>query len=506
MSVKKKPIPILSSEKIRALDQYTIENEPINSIDLMERASKAFVAWFVKAYNMSRLVKVFCGTGNNGGDGLAISRLLLDYGYSVQAFYIGNAETGSEDFKINRERLIKMIDVINIKTESDFPEIENDNIVIDGIFGSGLSRPVVGIFGELIEYLNRKESAAKIAIDIPSGLFDHVHSSDGAIFMANHTISFQVPKLAFFMPQNDQYCGHIELVDIGLHQQYLSTIEEKYYLVDRFMIKHLIKKRPRFMHKGLAGKCLIVSGSEGKMGAVVLATRACMRAGAGLVTAGIPKIGLNILQTAVPEAMVDPIGNDLISLVPKIVQYDAIGIGPGMGTHDETQIVLKQIIDSAEVPLVIDADALNIISTNLDWLELLPRHSILTPHPGEFKRLVGEWENDFDRLNKQVEFSIKYAVVILLKGAFSSISTPEGHVYFNPTGNPGMATGGSGDVLTGIITSLMGQGYNSVESSLIGGYLHGLSGDLYVEVYSEEGILAGDLIDWIPRAFSEIKK
>lgn len=497
---------ILSAEQIRLADKHTIENEPITSLLLMERASKAFVAWFTKSFNLTRPVKIFCGTGNNGGDGMAIGRLLSDYGYKVQAFYIGDDKKGTPDFVTNLEKLKRLLDVVQITDPKQFPDISGKDIVVDGIFGSGLSRKVQRIHAELINYLNGSKAHKKIAIDIASGLFSDTHSDKRAVMKVDHTISFQVPKLAFVLPQSAPHTGDLEIVDIGLNAEFIAGQETNYALLNLEAIRGILKQRPKFAHKGMMGKCLLMAGSYGKMGAALLAAKACLRAGSGLLTVAIPKCGYDIMQSGVPEAMVEVCGIEHLSECPATNQYNAVGVGPGLSTHPDAQEVLESLIKQLKVPVVLDADALNILSENQSLLSNLPSGSILTPHPGEFERLVGTWKNDFDRLEIQRNFSLQHQVIVLLKGAHSSISTPDGQVYFNTSGNPGMATAGSGDVLTGMITSFMGQGYNSVESTLLGGYLHGLSGDLYIEEHSEEGLIAGDLVDFLPKTFKKVNE
>ena len=496
---------ILKAEQIRKIDQFTIENQPIRSIELMEEASKAFVSWFLKKHGTRNQVKVFCGTGNNGGDGLAISRLLLESGCEVKTYFIGTASNGSEDFQVNLDRLKKLCDSILIKSESDFPIINHSDVVIDGIFGSGLSRPVKGLHAALISHINRACAINVIAIDIASGLYCDQNTPSEVIIKCTETVSFQIPKLAFYLPQNDDFTGNLFVVDIGLDQNHIAAQKTDYYLITPEFIKSIFKTREKNAHKGMMGRNLIVAGSKGKIGAVVLTTRACLRSGAGLVTTYLPQCGYEIIQGAAPEAMViTDASQNMISDAPDIEGYNAIGIGPGIGVSKLAIEALIKLLAKANQPLVLDADALNIIAEG-DLMELVPEKSILTPHPREFSRLVGNWNNDFERLEKQIEFSKKHKVILLLKGAHTSISNVDGTVFFNTTGNPGMATGGSGDVLTGIVTGLFRQGYDSLEAALLGAYLHGLAGNLYANENSEEGLIASDLIDFLPKSFSEIR-
>lgn len=496
---------ILSSEQIRKVDQFTIQNQPIASIDLMEKASKAFVSWFLKKHGVRNLIKVFCGTGNNGGDGMVISRLLIEYGCEVEVYLIGSISNGTEDFRINLERLKKMHNPVELKKEEDFPVLSQNDLILDALFGSGLTRPVKGLHFSLINHINASGTTKVIAVDIASGLYSDQNASGEMSVKCTETVTFQIPKLAFYLPQNDESTGDLFVVDIGLDQNYIAGQKTDHYLITPEFIKSIFKTREKYTHKGKMGRNLIIAGSKGKIGAAVLTTRACLRAGAGLVTVYLPECGYEIIQGAAPEAMVitDADQNELTH-IPDIERYNAIGVGPGIGRSKATVEALITLLKRANQPLVLDADALNIIAEE-GLMEFVPENSILTPHPREFKRLVGDWNNDFERLDKQIEFSKKYKVVLLLKGAHTSISNIDGKVIFNTTGNPGMATGGSGDVLTGIVIGLFGQGYDSLEATLLGAYLHGLAGNLYAKENSEEGLIAGDLIEFLPKSFSAIR-
>jgi len=309
------------------------------------------------------------------------------------------------------------------------------------------------------------------------------------------------------MQENHEYVQDWATADIGLHQNYLANTAAAYEYVDHDYVKGMLRKRPKFAHKGDFGKSLIISGSFGKMGATVLCAKACVKAGAGLVTAHVPNCGYQILQTSIPEVMVTTdFGERFLTGLPEIKEYDAIGIGPGIEKHIDTYEVISQLVSRYTRPVVFDADAINIMANEKSFLKMLPEGSILTPHPGEFKRITGFWENDFEKLEQQIALSEEYKIFIVLKGAHTTISTPEGKVYFNSTGNPGMATGGTGDVLTGIITSFLGQGYVPKEAAILGVYLHGLAGDIAAENLGEECLMASNIIDYLPQAFKEIKE
>ncbi len=495
-------LKILNSEQIRKHDQFTIREEPISSIDLMERASRAFVSWFLERYDATQKVGIICGTGNNGGDGIAIARLLHEWNYPVKVWIVRGGVKESPDFTANLKRLEK-ISVEEITTIADSNLFSDRTILIDAIFGSGLSRPVEGIYSTVIDFLN-KSKAIKLAVDIPSGLLADQHSV-GMIFQAHHTISFQHPKLAFIMPENQAYVGEWHLVDIGLNKKFLKEVESSYSLTTLKSAKRILKPRSRFDHKGNYGHALLIAGSTGKMGASILSAKAAMRAGLGLLTVHVPQSGYSIIQTAVPEAMAT-IDQSADYFSGREVEdfYDTIGIGPGLGQATESVKGLEEILQKFKKPYVIDADALNILSANPALQKLIPAGSILTPHPGEFERLAGSWRNDFDRLEKLKELANRIQSVVILKGAYSTIATPDKKVFFNSTGNPGMATGGSGDVLTGILTSLLAQGYQSEQAAILGVFLHGLAGDLAAREKGQNSLIAGDIIDYVPNAFKKI--
>ena len=445
--------------------------------------------------------------GNNGGDGLAIARLLIKDGYhSIYPFIIRHSPKGSSDFEMNEERLKFLAPVHHIENANQFPKIENGAIIIDAIFGSGLSRPVDGISGEIIELIN-KSSAKIYAVDIPSGMFcDKLNSENDLVIRSTVTYTFHAPKLTFLLPQNEKYVPAFEVLDIGLNKEYEAAIDSPYEYIDENLVHSLIKKRTKFSNKGTYGHALICAGSYGKMGAAVLSTQAALRSGAGLVTAYVAKTGYQILQISCPEAMVLT-GEDenIISQMQDFSKFSALGIGPGIGNDPATVEFMGSLLKTAGKPLVLDADALNIISANRYLRDMLPHGSILTPHPGEFKRLVGEWENDLQKLEKQIEFTEQYKVVTVVKGAHTSVSIPGGKVYFNSTGNAGMAKGGSGDVLTGVITALLAQGYAAHIASITGVYIHGLAGDEAAAHIGQTGMTARDIIHYLPTAFARFE-
>lgn len=482
---------IINSEQTKLADQFTIENEPIASIDLMERASEAFVEAILPKIDQNQSIDVVCGIGNNGGDGLAVTRILQLKGFQARAILIKPAKAKlSQDSQINFKRL-QNVQVISEQNPNGL--FEDTDVIIDAIFGSGLNRPVKGFFSEIIGQINQSK-ATIISIDIPSGMFgDELSAENSSIICADFVVSFQRPKLSFFLPESDQFIKEWETVDIGLGEDFIQNLDSNYFIIDD-SVKHLLKNRKRFSHKGTYGHSLIIAGSYGKMGAAVLSTKACLRSGAGLVTAYIPKCGYEIMQTAVPEAMcLTDQETHIITNTPDLRNYQSIGIGPGIGTQEQTKHFLIELLDKTKQPLVLDADALNVIAEEKLY-EFLPKNSILTPHPGEFERLVGKWNNSMERIELQLEFSKKYNCYVVLKDAHTTISTPEGKVYFNTSGNPGMATGGSGDVLTGIITGLLAQNYSSLEAALIGVYYHGVAGDKAAAIRGQKALIASDII------------
>lgn len=495
-------LKILTSKQIKELDAYTILHEPIASIDLMERASEAFVNWFTIQFTAPRKIGIICGTGNNGGDGLAIARLLGELNYPVKVWVVRGTAPTTKDFNINFERIKGKLDMYDIVNTSDQGLFSDRDIVIDAIFGSGLSRPAEGIYEQAVNCIN-KSIAIRIAVDVPSGLFADQPSS-GKIVKADFTISFQLPKLAFLLPENNSCVGDWKIVDIGLSKNFLRSADTSYFYLTRKIVKEKIRKREKFDHKGKYGHALLIAGSFGKMGASVLSAKACLRAGVGLLTVHVPTTGYSIIQTSVPEAMASiDLHENFFSSELKLDQFASLGIGPGLGQSKETVNAFAKILKQGR-PLVIDADGLNIISTAAELIKLIPQGSILTPHPKEFERLVGQWQNDFERLEKQKRLSTETKSVIILKGAHSSIATPDGKVYFNSTGNPGMATGGSGDVLTGILTGLLAQGYSATDAAIVGVYIHGLSGDFAAREKGQHSLIASDLIDFLPAAFKSI--
>ena len=494
---------ILNADANRRWDEFTIQNEPVSSIDLMERAAQKCVEWLDLNGFLSNSFHIFCGKGNNGGDGLAIARLLFNRNCPVKVYILEFGHLGTEDFQENLHRLHELdIEIVFIQDETLFHELNKEDVVIDCLYGTGLNRPLDGISEKLVQYLNQS-GCRIISIDIPSGLATDQSIKGYSAIKALHTLSFQVPKLAFFLSENESAIGNVHILDIGLHPGFLLKLDTDFEWTDISLVKQIYRPRNRFSHKGTFGHALLVAGSHGKMGAAVLAAKACLRSGVGLLTCQIPECGYNIMQTTVPEAMVSTDVNMNVNtkMDSSLEPYKCIGMGPGIGKAPETKSLLENILIKFINPFVLDADALNILSENPEMISLIPPNSILTPHPKEFERLFGPTDNEKERIELARLKAKELNVVIVLKGHHSLIATPAGKGYFNTTGNAGMATGGTGDVLTGILTGLLTQGYDPVHAAILGVYLHGLSGDLAAQKISQEALIAQDLVDYLGEAF-----
>lgn len=501
---------ILTSTQIRELDKYTIEHEPIKSIDLMERAAKALTRAITSQWGDNMNVVAFAGPGNNGGDALAVARMMADQGYSVKAYLFNISNKLSADCAANKERLEKMpqVEFIEVVDEFDPPQLDAKTLVIDGLFGSGLSKPLTGGFASLVKYIN--QSDCKVAsIDVPSGLMteDNSYNTRTNIICAAATFTLQQKKLSFLFPENQQFIGKLRILDIRLSAEGMSQTEALYEVAEEEDVRSLLKPRGAFWHKGQAGTALLVAGSYGMAGAAVLAARACLRSGAGKVITHVPRRNNDIMQISVPEAIVSSDASENAFTEPVSANdFDAMGIGPGLGTGEATATAFISQIKMAQVPMVIDADGLNILASHRAWFQRLPVGTILTPHPLEFSRLAGVRFNDgYEQLSKAVEMAQTMQIYIILKGHYSAVCMPDGKVMFNPTGNAGMATAGSGDVLTGVITALLARGYNQKEACILGAYLHGLAGDLAAEELGMESLTAGDIIRYLPKAFMRLE-
>lgn len=497
---------LLSSSQIKQWDAYTCREQRISSLELMERAATACLNWLGEHGYLKCSFIVFCGKGNNGGDGLALARLLLAKGAAVKVFILDAEAKPSPDFSANLQRLEQTgLSVQYLKTGDALPETNKTEVLIDALFGSGLNRPLEGQAAQTVERIN-SAGAEIIAIDLPSGLFTGKSSAGNPVVRAHHTLSFQLTKTAFLVPENKAYTGRVHILDVGLDRGFLATVYSSYETIDKEMVRLLYKPRDLFSHKGSFGHALLIAGSYGKMGAAVLAARACLRSGVGLLSCHIPRCGYSIVQTAVPEAMTytDEHGEQITGVQTDVSKFGVLGIGPGLGTADATVKALGAVLAAFKKPVVLDADALNIISALPEMLGAIPSFSILTPHPKEFERLFGPAANDFEKLDLAVRKARELNIIIVLKGHHTFIAMPGGKGYFNTTGNAGMATGGSGDVLTGLLTGLLAQHYTPATATLLGVYLHGLAGDQAAIVHSQEAMVASDIIEGIGESFKQI--
>jgi len=499
---------VLTSKQVYDADQITIKNQQIDSLQLMERAGKVLADRILEIISENQKIYIFCGTGNNGGDGMVIARILMESGFNVKVYVVEFGKKYSNDFKENYYRLKKNIEkrIVFFKKEIELPIIQKDDIVVDCIFGIGLNRKPSGLIKDVIFQINQCP-AFKISVDIPSGLFAGKPVEDfDSVLQSDLILTLQVPKPAFFLPDNFKFINRFEVLDIGLDEEFISNVKPFATLITLELIKGFYNPRKKFDHKGTFGHTVIIGGSFGKIGAVILAAKAAFRTGAGLVTSFIPKTGYDILQISIPEAMVVTDKNDqIISEIVLEFTPDAVAIGMGMGTEKETVGAFGNFLSKYKKPLVIDADALNCFSENQNLLQLLPQNSILTPHPGELKRLIGSWKNDYEKIEKCKKFVQEYQIILVVKGAYTMIFVDD-EIYINPTGNPGMGTAGSGDTLSGILAGLISQNYNPKQAALFGVYLHGLAGDLAAENIGEESLMAGDIISFLSKAYEVISK
>ena len=501
---------ILTSSQLKELDKYTIAHEPIASIDLMERAAIALTNAIIRRWDKSFKMVVFAGPGNNGGDALAVARMLSQRGYHVEVFLFNTKGKLSEECQTNLERL-KMCGSVyftEISTQFDPPELTESHVVIDGLFGSGLNKPLSGGFAAVVKYINASK-AQVAAIDIPSGLMgeDNTYNIRQNIVHADVTLSIQLPKLSFLFPENEDVVGEWELLDIGLKQSYIDATATPFSILGEEVIRPIVKPRKRFAHKGSFGHGLLIAGSYGMAGASILSAKASLRSGIGLLTVHTPIHNHDILQISVPEAIVQTDIHERYFAQPTdLSRYKAIAIGPGLGQEEDTALAMMEQIQGSNLPIILDADAINILSTHRNWLSRLPKRCILTPHLGELERLIGKCMDTYERLTKVKELAAYLQSYIIVKGAWTTIVTPEGEYFFNPTGNPGMATGGSGDVLTGILLALVAQGYSREEACKLGVYIHGLAGDIAAEEMTETGMISSDIINALPNAWKKIRQ
>jgi ADP-dependent NAD(P)H-hydrate dehydratase / NAD(P)H-hydrate epimerase len=499
---------ILSVPQIREADAFTIANEPITSVDLMERAGHACFSYMSRFIPLDDQVGVVAGRGNNGGDGLVIARLLHDRGYSVTVFLVGNDTTGSPDFMVNLERLQQLgVQPVSLDDGLDDLVFEAFDWLVDALFGSGLTRPVTGLSGRVIDAMNHARSHV-VSIDIPSGLFADTFTSPltGSIVEADTTLSLELPKLAMLMPSCYLYTGLWKVVSIGLHKGFLRTVYSPYRIFCREDAVAVFMLRDRVSHKGNHGHGMLVAGSRGKGGAALLAAHAALRSGIGLLTAAIPEVLELPFHVSLPEAMlrVDPLHDETL-LREDLDHFEAIAMGPGCGVGHDAEQLLKGVIQSHRQKLLLDADALNLLSMYPEWLCDLPENTILTPHPKEFDRLAGKAQNDFHRLELAAQFARHNKCVVVLKTAFPVVVTPHGTCTFSVQGNAGLAKGGSGDALTGVILGLLCRGYPAENAALLGVWLHARAATLVAETTGLDAMLPSDVIRMLGKAFRELE-
>ncbi len=502
---------IFTRAQIQELDNYTIEHEPIKSIDLMERSARVLTRAITERWPKSVPVVVFAGPGNNGGDALAVARMLMEQDYQVQTYLFNITGHLSADCAENKQRLSDKKGLplyIEVKQEFDPPRLEKGMLVVDGLFGSGLNKPLAGGFASLVKYINASQ-AEVVSIDVPSGLMteDNTYNVSTNIVKATQTLTLGQLKLSFLFAENQTYVGELRILDINLSKEGIAKMEAHYTFMEEENVRALYRPRHPFAHKGQMGRALVIAGCYGMAGAAILTTKACLRAGAGKVTVHSPKRNVPILQTAVPEAVLSIDREETIFTEGVATEdFNAVGVGPGLGTSEQTAITLIAQLRRTQCPLVVDADALNILANRRAWLQQLPKGIILTPHPKELDRMEGKCVDSYERLTKARELAERLQGYVILKGHHTAICMPDGHVVFNSTGNAGMATAGSGDVLTGIITALLARGYERPAACMLGVYLHGLAGDLAAAELGEESLMASDIINYLPKAFLRIQK
>ncbi|MBO5157718.1 MAG: NAD(P)H-hydrate dehydratase [Prevotella sp.] len=501
---------IFTAQQIHDLDKYTIEHEPIDSINLMERAAMVMTDEIKRTFEPKTPFVVFAGPGNNGGDALAIARLLANANYDVSVYLFNiSGHHLSDDCETNRKRLEECRSVktfVEVRQEFDPPQLSADIVVIDGLFGSGLNKTLSGGFASLVKYINASQ-AKVVSIDIPSGLMpeDNTYNVRANMIRADITLTLHQKKLSFFFAENQQITGEVRTLDIGLHEKGMEEMSAVYSIMEENEVCRRLLTRDDFAHKGQMGNALLVAGSAGMCGAAILAAKACYRSGAGKVAVRSPRRNTPILQAAIPEAIVRTDPNEYFFSEPTDTEmYDALGVGPGIGQTNETAIALIAQLRSAQCPIVADADALNILGNRKAWMQQLPKGVIMTPHPKEFDRMQGNSTNSYERLQKARGLAQHIQGYIILKGHYSALCLPDGNVELCPTGNAGMATAGSGDVLTGIITGLLARGYKQHEAAAIGMYVHGLAGDIAAEKVGIESLMASDIIDCLPQAFMRL--
>ena len=498
---------IFSGKQLKEADRLSLDKQGITSTELMERAATLVFNEIHKTLKNSQTpVKIFSGIGNNGGDGLVLGRLLLEEGYKVTMYVVNYSDKRSKDFLINYDRVKNITNdwPVLLTSEEDFPEIHPQDLVIDAIFGVGLNRPLVEWTANLIRHIN-KSGAFVISIDVPSGLFsDEATTDKSCIIRASHTYTLQAPKLAFFLPETGAFTGNLQIIDIGLDDEYLFSTKPLAQLIGKPAARSFYKQRDKFSHKGTYGHALLIGGSYGKMGSICLAATACLRSGAGMATVFAPRCGYGIIQTSLPEVMViTDKDENYITNIDFTLEPTVICFGVGVGQEESSLQAFEALLEKTASPMVIDADGLNLLAKKKELLKKIPKNSVLTPHPKELERLIGPWKDDFEKLEKAKNFVKEYQIILVMKGAHT-LTISEDELFINNSGNPGMATAGSGDVLSGVITGLISQQYSPLAAAVFGVYLHGRSGDLAVRTQSYECLMACDIAGNLGAAFLDL--
>lgn len=503
---------LFTNEQIRTIERSTIETEGVLPAEIIERVAEGVADEIASRWRPSKPTIVFAGPGNNGADALASARLLYERGFrpSVYLFNIGGDKLSVECIAA-RDRLLQStpdIDFIEVTSRFTPPEISQSHLVVDGLFGAGLREELRGGFMSLVQYIN-EEHPTVVSIDLPSGMFGDWNPRivNRNTIHATLTLAIQFPRLCFFMEDNAELVGEWKTIDVGLSQQAISSLPAEFCLVEKRDIHRRLRRRKEFCSKADFGSAILYAGSYGMMGAAQLAARGALRGGVGKLTVCAPKCGYQILQTTVPEALYrNNRGDMILTEIHPERDFSAIAIGPGIGTNEITVKALEDFLSAIDKPVVLDADALNCIALRPAMLNTIPILSVLTPHAGEFDRMFGPQPSSEARLRKAIEMAKFYNIIIILKGRYTAIVRPDGKIYFNSSGCPGMATAGSGDVLTGLLTAMMAQGYPAEIASIIAVYIHGVAGEMAQAKQGEYGVTAGDIADNIGPAILETMK
>lgn len=504
---------ILNAQQIKEVDRCSIQKQKISSWELMERASAVFVGTLCKYLTGSEKVHIFCGKGNNGGDGLAIARMLADRHFSVSVFIVQHTDKASEDFLINYEKIkthsrIRCIKEIRQSADMD-GEIKDDVICIDALLGSGINKAAEGLLKECICHINRHYKTI-YSVDVPSGLFlDKENGPNDAVVRSTCTLTFQLPKLSFFLPENAEFVGDWEVLDIGLSEECIRQHATSYFTIDLSFVSSLCIPRKKVSAKWDYGHCLIVAGSAAMPGAAVMCVCSALRSGCGLVTIHSVEKVVDKVSQYYPECLlsVDSYSTNIQRMPDNIEKYTSVAFGCGMGHTEDTYRVLQSLLQTTgSQKLIIDADGLNVLAQHPELADLLPSYrTVLTPHIKEFDRLFGKHYSHYQRLQTAVQMAVHKKTVIVLKSAYTAVVLPSGNVYFATFANSGMAKGGSGDVLTGLIAGLCARGYQTENAALLAVYLHAYAGLQAAQHIHPACVLPTDVITFLSDAFKLVE-